>query len=319
MAESVTPTYVGIDVAKAQFDVLTNAPSPGWTAPNDAAGIAHLIVQLQALHPTLIVVEATGGYEAQLVAEVYAAGLPIARVNPSRVREFAKSLGQRAKTDPLDARVLVRFAAAIQPPVVQLPPADSQHLVALVARRRQVLEMQTAEQNRLATVLPVVQSHIRQHLTWLAQELDTLEQEIDDQIHHHPDWQAKAETLQSTPGVGRITAFTLVAGLPELGRLNRKQIAALVGVAPMNHDSGRHRGKRFVQGGRAEIRSVLYMATLTATRFNPVIKAFYERLLKVGKEKKVALTACMRKLLTILNAMLKHSQAWHFKSATATT
>lgn len=319
MAESASMVYVGIDVSKASLDVATSSSKTGWSVTNDLPGIRDLIARLKPLHPTLIVVEATGGYEALVVAELYAVPLPIARVNPGRVREFAKSLGQRAKTDQLDAQILVQFAATLHPPAVQLPSADAQHLAALVARRRQLLEMHTAEQNRLGTATSHVRDHVQKHLTWLETEIKALEREIQDQINHHPDWQAKTETLRTTPGVGRVTAFTLVAGLPELGQLNRKQIAALVGIAPMNRDSGRKRGKRFIQGGRAEIRSVLYMATLTATRVNPQIKTFYERLVKAGKEKKVALTACMRKLLTILNAMLKHSKPWQVKSPIAAT
>lgn len=318
MAESASAMYVGIDVSKASLDIATSSSKTAWSVTNDPVGIRDLIARLEPLCPTLIVVEATGGYEALVVAELYAVKLPIARVNPGRVREFAKSLGQLAKTDQLDAQVLVHFAATIHPPAVQLPSAEAQQLAALVARRRQILEIHTAEQNRLGTAAAHIRDHVQKHLAWLETEIKDLEREIQDQIKHHPDWQAKTETLRTTPGVGRITAFTLVAGLPELGQLNRKQIASLVGIAPMNRDSGRKRGKRFIQGGRAEIRSVLYMATLTAIRLNPVIKPFYERLVKAGKEKKVALTACMRKLLTILNAMLKRSQVWQNKSTETT-
>lgn len=319
MAESASAVYVGIDVSKARLDVATNTDQVGWSVTNDVAGIRELVTKLEPVHPASIVVEATGGYEALVVAELYAAKLPIARVNPGRVRDFAKSLGLRAKTDQLDAQVLAQFAATLHPAAVELPSADAQHLLALVARRRQILDMHTAEQNRLGTAAAAMRAHVQKHLTWLENEIKDLEREIHAQIKHHPDWQTKTDTLQTTPGVGRVTAFTLVAGLPELGHLNRKEIAALVGIAPMNRDSGRKRGKRFIQGGRAEIRSVLYMATLTAIRLNPVIKTFYERLVKAGKEKKVALTACMRKLLTILNAMLKHSQAWQSKPVAVAT
>lgn len=310
MAESDSSVFVGIDVSKEELDIATNENGNGWMVSNDVAGIATLTTQLQSLQPELIVVESTGGYEAPLVAELYAIGLPIARVNPGRVREFAKSVGQLAKTDQIDARVLVRFAQAVHPAVVQLPSAETQALAALVGRRRQLIEMLTAEKNRLGTAPLSVQGRIEKHLTWLQSELQALNQEIQHEIDRHPGWQSQTDILRSAPGIGGVTAMTMIAELPELGQLNRKQIAALVGIAPVNRDSGRKRGKRRTQGGRAQVRSVLYMATLTATRHNPVIRSFYQRLLATGKEKKVALVACMRKLLTILNAMLKQHRPW---------
>lgn len=310
MAESASSVFVGIDVSKSELDIATNENAKGWLVSNDASGIAALTAQLQSFQPALIVVESTGGYEAPLVAELFANGLPIARVNPGRVREFAKSVGQLAKTDQIDARVLVRFAQAVRPAVVQLPSAEAQALAALVARRRQVIEMLTAEQNRLGTAPWNVQGRIEKHLTWLQSELQTLNQDLQDEIDRNPQWQSQADILRSAPGIGGVTAMTMIAELPELGHLNRKRIAALAGVAPVNRDSGRKRGKRRTQGGRAQVRSVLYMATLSATRHNPVIKSFYQRLLAAGKEKKVALVACMRKLLTILNAMLREHRPW---------
>ncbi len=310
MAESDSSVFVGIDVSKEELDIATNENGKGWMVSNDVAGIATLTTQLQSLQPELIVVESTGGYEAPLVAELYAIGLPIARVNPGRVREFAKSVGQLAKTDQIDARVLVRFAQAVHPAVVQLPSAETQALAALVGRRRQLIEMLTAEKNRLGTAPLSVQERIEKHLAWLQSELQALNQEIEDEIDRHPGWQSQTDILRSAPGIGGVTAMTMIAELPELGQLNRKQIAALVGIAPVNRDSGRKRGKRRTQGGRAQVRSVLYMATLTATRHNPVIRSFYQRLLANGKEKKVALVACMRKLLTILNALLKQHRPW---------
>lgn len=313
MAES-QPVYVGIDVSKAQFDVATTLEAAWPSQPNDATGIAHLIAQLQSLGPALIVVEATGGYEAPLVIELVAAQLPVARVNPGRVREFAKSIGQLAKTDRLDARLLARFAEAVQPAPVQLPSAEAQQLGAWLARRRQILEMITAERNRLGTAAPTIYVRIQKHIDWLAEELDALDREIRQALQDNPHWASSITLLRSVPGVGAVTTATLLAELPELGRLNRKQIAALVGVAPLNHDSGRKQGKRFTHGGRPVVRQVLYMATLTASRHNPVIRIFYERLVHAGKNKKLALTACMRKLLTILNAMLKHCQPWQSKS-----
>jgi transposase len=307
MAES---PFVGIDVSKEHLDVASSDHSQVRTVPNNATGISTLTAQFQSLQPILIVVESTGGYEAPLVAECFTAGLPIARVNPGRVREFAKSLGQLAKTDHLDAQLLVRFAQAIRPPIVQLPAVEAQAFAALVARRRQLIEMLTAEQNRLGTAPLNVQPRIQKHLAWLQAELDGLSQDIQDEMDHDEQWRSQSDLLRSVPGIGPITAITLIAELPELGHLNRKQIAALVGIAPLNRDSGRKHGKRRTQGGRSQVRSVLYMATLTATRFNPVIKIFYQHLLATGKEKKVALVACMRKLLTILNAILKQHQPW---------
>jgi len=276
MAES---PFIGIDVSKEHLDVAISDDPQVRTVPNDAAGISALTAQFQFLQPALIVVESTGGYEAPLVAEFFTAGLPIARVNPGRVREFAKSVGQLAKTDHIDAQVLVRFAQAVRPPTVQLPSVEAQAFAALVARRRQLIEMLTAEQNRLGTAPLNVQPRIQKHLAWLHDELDGLSQDIQDEIDRDVDWQRQSDLLRSVPGIGPITAITLIAELPELGCLNRKQIAALVGIAPLNRDSGRKHGKRRTQGGRSQVRSVLYMATLTATRFNPVIKSFYQRLL----------------------------------------
>lgn len=307
MAES---PFIGIDVSKEHLDIAISDHPKVQTVPNDAAGISALTTQFQSLQPTLIVVESTGGYEASLVAELFAAGLPIARVNPGRVREFAKSVGQLAKTDRIDAQILVRFAQAVRPSLVQLPSVEAQAFAALVARRRQLIEMLIAEQNRLGTAPLSVQPRIQKHLGWLQEELDALNQDIQEELDRDAHWQSQSDLLRSVPGIGPITVITLIAELPELGHLNRKQIAALVGIAPLNRDSGRKHGKRRTQGGRSQVRSVLYMATLTATRFNPVIKSFYQRLLATGKVKKVALVACMRKLLTILNAMLKQHRPW---------
>lgn len=317
MAENSSVVYVGIDVSKTQLDVATTTSSERWSLPNNAAGIQQLLERVRLLQPARIVVEATGGLELPLVAELYQAQLPIALTNPARVRAFAKSIGQLAKTDALDAQLLARFAAAVQPALYRLPSADEQQLSALLARRRQILEMHTAEQNRLSTTRLSLQARVQAHLDWLESECATLDKELGELLRRTPLWKGKDEILRSTPGVGRITAYTLLADLPELGTLNRKQIAALVGVAPMNRDSGRQRGVRWVQGGRASVRSVLYMATLTATRHNSVIQSFYEQLLKRGKPKKVALTACMRKLLTMLNAMVRKSEAWKTQATLA--
>ena len=307
--------FVGIDVSKAQLDIAVHAQAIHWQTPNTDAGIAELVQRLQAMSPTLIVLEATGGFEHRLVAEVAAAQLPVVVTNPRRVRAFARSTGQLAKTDKLDAYMLAHFAAALRPPVRPLPNDQADQLTALLTRRRQIVEMLTVEKNRLQTVRPTMRADIAEHIAWLAEKLDALDTDIDQFIQRSTVWHEKATLLQSVPGIGRITASTLLAMLPELGQLNRQEIAALVGVAPVNKDSGRKHGKRRIFGGRATVRSVLYMAALSATKHNPRIKAFYEHLLKQGKEKKVALTACMRKLLVIVNAMVRTQQAWQASAA----
>jgi transposase len=310
MSETVSPVFVGIDVSKERLDISSGGAGKVWSAPNTPAGWTELTQQLKPLKPTLVVLESTGGYEAQVLAELYHAGLPVARVNPGRVREFAKSIGQLAKTDQLDARVLARFAEAVRPEPARLADEDEQYLAGLVNRRRQLLEMHVAEQNRLYTAPKQMRERINHHLEWLKNEIRSLEAEIDNFIQGSPMWKEKGDLLRSVPGVGNITAFTLLAELPELGTMDRKQIAALVGVAPLNRDSGRRSGKRRIYGGRSSVRTTLYMATLTAIRCNPVIHTFYHRLLQAGKEKKVAIVACMRKLLTILNSMLRHHSPW---------
>lgn len=301
-------TFVGIDVAKAKLDIFVNGEV--WQVQNDPSGISELIVRLKGYSPSLIVLESTGGYESLALGELYAAGLPVARVNPGRVREFAKSIGQLAKTDTLDARILARYAELVRPAVARLPDEAEQQLAALVNRRRQLVEMCVAEQNRLGTAPKKLRPGIRTHIDWLKAEIQRIESEMDDFIQQSPLWSEKDALLKSVPGVGDVTARTLLSELPELGELDRKEIAALVGVAPFNHDSGRMRGKRRIRGGRTSVRNVLYMATLTATRCNPIIRTFYNRLVQSGKEKKVAIVACMRKLLTILNAILRTHQPW---------
>jgi transposase len=300
--------FVGIDVSKAKLDISGGRQT--WQVSNDPAGICKLLLRLKELAPTLIVLESTGGYERLVLGEVYATGLPVARVNPGRVREFAKSIGQLAKTDRLDADLLALYAEKVRPDPTKLASDEEQQLDALVHRRRQLLEMRVAEQNRLAVAPKKLHPGIRNHIKWLSDEIRRIEDEMNDFIQQSPLWREKDELLQSVPGIGPVTACTLLAELPELGQLDRKEIAALVGVAPFNHDSGRLRGKRHIRGGRSAIRCTLYMATLAAIRFNPVIKAFFDQLVQRGKEKKVALVACMRKLLTILNAMLRSNQAW---------
>jgi transposase len=307
---NASEVFVGIDISKAHLDAAVYGSAPSWRVPNSDEGIAALVRQLQALAPTLIVLEATGGFELHLVAELCAARLPTVVTNPRQARNFARSTGKLAKTDKLDAHLLAHMGAALRPEPRPLPSAQEEQLEALLTRRRQLIEMRTVEKNRLVTVRPSMRADIQEHLAWLKEKLAKLDKEIDQFVQGSPLWQAKDELLQTVPGVGRITASTLLALLPELGTLKRQQIAALVGVAPVNRDSGRKRGKRHIFGGRAPVRSVLYMAALSAKRRNPIIKKFYERLLEQGKEKKVALVACMRKLVVILNAMLRSNQAW---------
>src|SRR5512139_760239 len=306
--------FVGIDVSKAWLDVAVHEQAEVWRMANEEAGIGKLVERLKAWRPKRIVVEPTGGFEILLVAELAQAGLPIVMVNAKRVRDFARATGQLAKTDKLDAKVLAHFAAAIQPPLRAMQTEQEEQLTARMTRRRQILDMLTVEKNRLVTLRGAMRTDIEAHLLWLSQRLKDLDQEITAFVHSSPIWKEKDTLLQSVPGVGPVPSATLLGMLPELGQLNRQQIAALVGVAPVNTDSGRKQGKRRVYGGRADVRSVLYMAALAATKFNPKIQAFYQSLLKRGKQKKVALTACMRKLLVILNAMLRTGQSWRFAS-----
>ncbi len=308
--------YVGIDVAKAHLDVAARPTLEPWRVANDAPGIARLVARLDHLRPTLIVLEATGGYERPVAAALTAAGLPVAVVNPRQVRDFAKATGRLAKTDTLDAHVLAHFAAAVQPPARPLPDADTQALAAILTRRRQLVAMRTAEENRLHTALAAIRARIAAHLAWLEAELKEIDTELAQAIAADPIWRERDALLRSVPGVGPVLAVTLLAELPQLGSLNRHQVAALAGVAPLNRDSGTRRGIRTVWGGRARVRGALYMAALVATRYNPVIRAFYERLCAAGKPKKVALTACMRKLLTILNALLAHRTPWQSPAST---
>lgn len=303
-------SFVGIDVSKDYLDVALRPGDESWRLPHDASGLAELIHRLQAGPPTLIVLEATGGLEVPVAAALATAGLPVAVVNPRQVRDFAKATGHLAKTDRLEAQVLAHFAEAIRPVPRPLPDAQAQALKALLARRRQLVEMLTAERNRLHTALPEVRPSLEGHIAWLQQELDRLEAALREQIRQSPLWRAQEALLRTFPGVGAVTAYTLLIELPELGTLNRRRMAALVGVAPLNQDTGHRRGRRAIWGGRASVRAALYMATLVAVRHNPVIRAFYERLRQAGKAPKVALTACMRKVLTILNAMLKHHRPW---------
>lgn len=302
--------FVGIDVAKDHLDLASRPGGKPVRIRNREAEITQLVQQLQDLQPALIVMEATGGLEMPLAAALAVAGLPVAVVNPRQVRSFAEATGQLAKTDQLDAQILAHFAEAIHPAPRALPDEQTQQMSALLARRRQLIEMLTAEKNRLHSALAQVRPRLQAHIAWLEDELAALDQELDQAVKDSPLWRAKEDLLCSVPGVGPVLARTLLFDLPELGALSHKQIAKLVGVAPLNRDSGRLKGKRSIWGGRAVVRTALYLAVLSAMRFNPVIKAFYQRLVQAGKSKKAAMTACMHKLLTILNAMLRNQTAW---------
>ena len=307
----MTKTVVGIDVGKGQLDVSLNGQKRVQEWANDEAGQVEVSDWVEAQRATLVVVEASGGYEAALVSELVARGQEVAVVNPTRVRAFARAEGILAKTDKIDARVIARFGLMMNPAARARRDEAQVVLNEQISRRRQLVLMQTAEKNRRDTASPATRDHIDRHINWLQAEIKVLEEQISQAIEANPTWAATAKRVDGLPGIGFITAATLVADLPELGQLNRQKIAALVGVAPFNHDSGKHRGKRRIFGGRTAVRSVLYMATLSAIRHNPVIKKFYQRLLAKGKVKKVALTACMRKLLVILNTMIKTGQDWN--------
>jgi transposase len=304
------PIFVGIDVSKAWLDVAVHPSGDRESIASDPSSIAELLERLRAIEPALIVLEATGGFERQVVRALVSAELPVIVANPRQVRDFAKATGQLAKTDRIDAGVLARFGEAVRPAVRPLPDEMTLELRALIARRRQITEMLTAENNRLPRSAKAVRKRIEAHIRWLQAELERVDTELDKTIRQSPIWREREDLLKSVPGIGPVISRTIVAELPELGTLNRRKIAALVGVAPLNWDSGTLRGHRGVWGGRSTVRAVLYMAALVASRYNPVIRQFYRRLRAAGKAPKVALVACMRKLLTILNAMLKHRIPW---------
>src|SRR5687767_4446854 len=301
-------TYVGIDVSKDRLDVAVLGEEQEKQVCNTQAGIEELVQWMLGLQPELIVVEATGGYQRAVVEALFRAGLAVAVVNPARVRQFARGCGLLAKTDKLDAWVLAVFGQRVQPRRYAGKSEAETQLSALLARRKQVEEMLKAEQNRLRTVSPSLRSSLERIIAILKEEKKRLDEQIRELMKEQKAWQEQTEILSSAPGVGPVTTATLLADLPELGKMDRKKIAALVGVAPMNYDSGKKRGYRKTKRGRADVRCVLYMSTLVATRYNPLIQAQYQHLLKHGKEKKVALTACMRKFLTILNAMVRDQQ-----------
>lgn len=302
--------YVGVDVSKATLDVAIRPTGQCWQVPHTEDGIRDLVAHLAGLHPSLVLLEATGGLETPLTGALAAANLPVVAVNPRQVREFAKATGKLAKTDAIDAQVLAHFAEAVHPSPRPLPDAQTQAIAALLARRRQMVAMLVTEKNRFRTASVPVRRRIQTHIAWLEQDIKDLDQDLGNTLRQSPLWREQEQLLRSVPGVGPVLSLTLMAQLPELGTLRRRQIASLVGVAPLNRDSGTLRGKRTVWGGRATVRAALYMGALVASRWNPVLRTFYQRLLKAGKPKKLALTACMRKLLTILNAMVKHHVPW---------
>ena len=308
---SPNKVYAGIDVSAAHLDMAMLPGGEEWRFDNDPEGIKTLTDRLAGMGSVLVVLEATGGMELPVVGELAALGLEVVVVNPRQVRDFARATGKLAKTDALDAQMLARFGEAVKPPVRALPDASLRELRALTTRRHQLMGMITAERNRLRTASQRVQPQIKEHILWLKGQIKALDKDLRDSIRSSPLWRTQENLLRSASGIGPVVSSILLAQLPELGALNHCQIAALVGVAPLNRDSGTLRGKRRVWGGRAPVRAALYMAALVATRHNPVIKAFYQRLLQAGKPKKVALTACMHKLLTILNAMVKHQQPWN--------
>ncbi len=312
MDQSPARMFVGIDVAKDRLDVHVLPTGTAFAVPRDGEGLERLVERLGRLAPTLIVLEATGGFEVMVAATLAAARLPLAVVNPRQIRDFARAIGRLAKTDALDAQVIALFAERIRPEARPLADDAGRALTELLARRRQLRDMLTAEGNRRRQARDArLRRRIDDHLAWLRKELAALDGDTDQTIRNSPAWRENEDLLKSVPGIGPVTARTLLASLPELGRLGRREIAALVGVAPLNRDSGTLRGHRMIAGGRSAVRTTVYMATLAASRFNPPIRAFYRRLRDAGKPAKVALVACMRKLLTILNAILRDQRPWH--------
>jgi transposase len=305
-----TDVFMGVDVSKNTLDVAVRPTGEEMSFANTEDGVSAMRDFIQSFSPRLIVLEATGGWEAVGVSVLAAKGLPVVVVNPRQVRNFAKAMGLLAKTDKIDARTIARFAEAVKPEVRPLKGEEAQRLEAFLARRRQLLQMSTAEKNRLVLASRWTKKGIQAHIEWLDKELDKVNRELQKLIRKSPLWRERDEILQSVKGVGPALSVTLLSDLPELGTLNRKKIAALVGIAPLNRDSGKYRGRRAIWGGRSQVRIVLYMAARAAIRFNPVIRAFAERLKKAGKPYKVVVTACMRKLLTILNAMVKNGTRW---------
>ena len=304
--------HAGIDVSKATLDVASSNQKEIKSFSNDESGITQVVSYLATQNPVLTVIEATGGLEKLLAASLVQASIPVVVANPRHVRDFARAKGKLAKTDNIDALILAEFACDIHPEVKPLADEQTEQIKSLMVRRQQIIGMITMEKNRLSLARLSMKSSIQEHINWLSEQLKTLDKDIGNKIQNSSIWKEKDSLLKTVPGVGPVLSITLLGALPELGCLNRQQIAALAGVAPFNRDSGKYRGRRTTKGGRARVRSSLYMATLAATRFNPVIRAHYEHLLKLGKVKKVALVACMRKLLVILNAVIRDHRPWQF-------
>ncbi len=306
----MTPSaiFVGIDVSKDQLDIAQTPAAPPWSVANSGDGIAGLVDRLQALEPALVVLEATGGYESAVVGALMAASLPVVVVNPRQARDFARAKNRLAKTDKIDAQVLADFGEAVRPELRPLPDAAAKELGALVRRRQQLIEMLTAERNRSSLATAAVRKNIENHVQWLQKCLEDINRDLDEGVRRTPGWQERADLLRGQKGVGPVLSLVLIADLPELGQLNRKKISTLVGVAPLNRDSGKFRGRRMIWGGRPTVRAALYMGTLVATRHNPAIRAFYQRLIASGKPKKLALTACMHKFLIILNGIVRDTE-----------
>ena len=305
-----TGQWVGIDISKANLDVYLRPLGKTFQVANKETAISGLIEELQTYSLNLIVLEATGGLETELLIQLQAAQLPVALINPRQGRDFAKATGKLAKTDAIDAQVLAHFGEALKPQVVAMESDLARQLKELISRRRQVVEIQTAEKNRRDRSRGKALTDIEQHLEYLEQSLKKLNQEIEELTQSNQEWIDKVNLLKTIPGIGQVISTTLVSYLPELGQLTAKQISRLVGVAPINHDSGQHKGKRMINGGRAPVRASLYMGAVVAIRHNPIIKDFYERLLSRGKPKKLAITACVRKMLVILNAMVRDQKRW---------
>lgn len=304
------PVYIGVDVAQESLEVATSDSQQTNQFTNDYEGIAQAVKYFMKLMPAGIILEATGRLEMPLAAELQSKGLPVVIINPRQVRDFARATGALAKTDAIDARLLALFGLRVKPEIRRLPDEEALEMIGLITRRRQLLEMLIAEGNRLSRADEGIQFGIKDHIQWLKKALSGIDTDLEERIQNSPSWKEKDNLLKSVPGIGKVVATSLLIELPELGQLNRRKIAALVGVAPLNRDSGTLRGKRTVWGGRSRLRAALYMATLVATKYNPVIAAFYKRLLLIGKAKKVALVACMRKLLIIVNSMMRSKMVW---------
>jgi transposase len=306
--------WVGIDVSKATLDVYIRPLGKAMKVANTESEISNLVEQLKSYNLNLIVLEATGGLETELIIQLQAALLPVALINPRQGRDFAKATGNLAKTDAIDAQILAHFGEAMQPQVLAIESESARQLSELISRRRQLVEMQTAEKNRRERARGEALADIETHLEYLDERLKQLNQKIEQLTQNNQQWIARVNLLKTVPGIGPVISTTLVSDLPELGQLTAKQISRLVGVAPINHDSGQHKGKRMIQGGRAHVRASLYMGVLVATIHNPLIRAFYQRLVARGKSKKLALTACVHKMLVILNAMVRDNLPWRVTS-----